>query len=275
MKSTKTLMCAMGVGAMIFAAGKVSAVPGVVNVCGTVLSETDSNPSTNVYVGKVTRKSFNTKYVLNLLAQATESSFGGNQGWFTNKNSKLVYDPEAFNSDASDNYSFDVYGIFYVTNTSTHDVYYLDGLDEGDTYFSFVEFDSYGFERLTSGGLGFWADPGLGENYVNSFKENDAKSTYTSKANLHGLLYIHDDPYQYDVTDNPGELFVNNTSALIIRGLGTFNYSDNSTTQTESFSLCGSGDGCFTSAADTRPVVTGRVTFKSKGPSVTMTPGLK
>lgn len=255
----------MAVGAMIFAAGKVSAIPGVVNVSGTVQSETDSINSSGVLIGKVTKKSFNTKYALNLLAQATAFWFGGDQGWFTNKNSELVYDPEAYNDAATTNYSFNVYGIFYVTNTSTHASYRLDGVSEG--YFSFVEFDSYGFERLTDDGLGFWADPSLGENYVEKYKENDVKLTYSSTATLPGLLYIHNDPYDYDITDNPGELFIN-TSALIIRGLGTFKYSDNSKTQTESFTLSGSGDGYFSSADDTRPVITGKVTFKSKGSSV-------
>jgi hypothetical protein len=270
MKSTKMMMCTMAVGAMIFAAGKVSAIPGVVNVSGTVLSETDSTNSPSVFVGKVTKKSFKTKDILSLLADGTELWFGGDQTWFTDKHSQLVYDPEAFNSDATSVYSFDVYGIFYVTNTSTLASYRLDGLDEGDFYYSFVEFDSYGFANLTDAGLGFWHDPPLGENYVESFKENDVKGTYSSKATLHGLLYIHDEPYDDNITDNPSYLF-GNSKALIIRGLGTFNYSDNSKTQTESFTLSGSGDGYFTSSDDTRPVITGKVTFKSKGPSVTMT----
>jgi hypothetical protein len=263
MKPTKTLMCAMAVGAMIFAAGKVSATPGVVTVSGTILSETDSNPSSGVYVGTVTKYSFKNKDILSLLADATGNT------WFTNNGSQLIYDPEALNSDATDNYSYDVYGIFYVTNTSTHDVYRLDGFDVLDSYYSYVEFDSYGFYELTGEGtgLGFWHDPALGENYVESYKENDAKGTYSSTATLHSLLYIHNDPYQYDITDYPGAIF-SNSQALIIRGLGTFNYSVNSTTQTEFFTLSGSGDGYFSSSDDTRSVITGKVTFKSQGPSV-------
>jgi hypothetical protein len=263
MKSTKTLMCAMG--AMIIAAGKVSAVPGVVNVSGTFWNETDSTPSTDLYVGKVTKKSFNTKFILSLLKQAT------NQGWFTNKASQLVFDPEAYNTNAnaSANYSLPVYGIFYVTNTVNNaptNYYPLDGVDINGYYYSFVEFDSYGFYNLTGEySLGFWHDAGLGENYVESYKEDDGKHTLSRTATLLGLLYIHDNPYDYNITDNPGEVF-DNTSALIIRGLGTFNYSHNSTTQTESFTLSGSGDGYFYSADFSNPVITGKVTFKSKGP---------
>jgi hypothetical protein len=264
MKPIKTLMCAMAVGAMIFAAGKVSAIPGAVNVSGTALSETDSNPSSGVSVGKVTRHGFKTKDILNLLAQATESYFGGNQGWFTNKASQLVYDPDAANTNASDWDGYGVYGIFYVTNTSTHVGYPLDGYYEGD-YYSFVEFDSYGFFSLSGDGLGFWNDPGLGENYVESYNKNENKSTHSGQATLHGLLYIHGDPYAYDITDYPSYVF-DNTKALVIRGLGTFKYSDNSTTETESFTLSGSGDGYFSASADTRPVITGKVTFKAKGP---------
>ena len=277
MKSTKTLMCAMAVGAMIFAAGKVSAVPGVLNLSGTALNEIESTrmnittTSTNfIYIGKVTKKSFNTKFILSLLKQATEYYLGGNQGWFTNKASQLVFDPEAYNTNAnaSANYSLPVYGIFYVTNTSTSAVYPLDGVDINGYYFSFVEFDSYGFYNLTGEyNLGFWHDFALGENYVESYKEddvNDVQVTLSSKATLHGLLYIHDNPYDYNITDNPGEVF-DNTSALIIRGLCTFNYSHNSTTQTESFTLSGSGDGYFYYADFSNPVITGKVTFKSKG----------
>jgi hypothetical protein len=265
MKPTKTLMCTMAVGAMIFAAGKVSATPGVVNVSGTALTQTDSHPSANIYVAKVTKKSFKTKDILNLLAQGTEYYFGGNQGWFTNKASQLVYDPDVLNINASANYSYDVYGIFYVTNTSTHASYALDGLDESDNYFSFVEYDSYGYENLTDDGLGFWSDPSLGENEVTSYKENNAKSTYSATSTLHGLAYIHDNPYAFDITANPSYVF-DNGKALIIRGLGTFGYSDNSTKSTESFTMSGSGDGYF-SSDDSYPVITGKVTFKAKGPS--------
>jgi hypothetical protein len=261
MKPNKTLICVMTLGTMIFAAGKVSAIPGVVNVSGTALSETDSNPSSGVSVGKVTKHGFKTKDVLSLLADATTNA------WFTDKYSQLVYDPDAYNSDASGVYPYNVYGIFYVTNTSTHAFTRLDGLDGEGYYYSYVEFDSYGFYSLWEDGLGFWHDSGLGENYAESYKENENKGTYSSNATLQGLLYIHDDPYDYDITDFPGINF-DNTNAIIIRGLGTFKYSDNSTTETELLTLSGSGDGYFSSSADSYPVITGKVTFKAKGPSV-------
>jgi hypothetical protein len=262
MKPNKTLICVMTLGTMIFAAGKVSAIPGVVNVSGTALSETESNPSSGIYDGKVTKHGFKTKDVLSLLAGATTNA------WFTDKHSQLIYDPDAYNENASTNYNDNsVYGIFYVTNTSTHDVYRLDGVDVDGNYYSFVEYDSYGYEDLTGDGLGFWDDPGLGENYVNSYKENDTKNTYSSTTTLHGLVYIHDDPYYYDITDFPGEFFYNG-QALIIRGLGTFTYSDTPTKETESFTMSGSGDGYFSSSDYPNEVVTGKVTFKAKGPSV-------
>jgi hypothetical protein len=261
MKPTKILMCAMAVGAMIFAAGNASAVLGVVNVSGTALSETDTNPSSGVNVAKVTKDGFKTKDILSLLADAT-----GN-GWFTNKGSQLVYDPDAFNAAATDEYNllntsaFSVFGIFYVTNTITHDVFQLDGVDESDNYFSYIEFDSY------PGNQGFWNDPSLGENSVRSGKADNNTGKSSSNATLHGLLYIHSDPSQYDITDFPGSVFLNN-QALVIRGLGTFSDSNNSTTQTEFFTLSGSGDGFFSTLADTSPVITGIVTFKGQGPIV-------
>ena len=258
MKPTKTLMCAMAVGAMIFAAGKVSAVVvadnlGVINISGTVLKETDSHPSTNMYLGKVTKKSFKTKDILSLLADAT-----GN-GWFTDKGSELVYNPNAYNPEASTNgYGHTVYGIFYVTNTITHAAVRLDGLDEFNNYYSYIEFDSWDAAR------GFWDNPSLGENSVNSYVENTKTGKSSDKITGHGLLYIHDDPYEFDITDFPSEVFLND-NVLIIRGLGiyqqTFNF--NTITGTQKFNLSGSGDGLLNGTNNV--VVQGKITFKSKG----------
>jgi hypothetical protein len=249
MKPAKTLMCAMAVGAMIFAAGKASANLGVVNVSGTALSESTNSPSPGVLVGKVTKHSFNTKYVLSLLAQATTNA------WFTDKRSQLVYDPDAYNAEATTNYTMPVFGIFYVTNTSKHYVFRLDGFD-GANYWSYIEFDVW------SGELGFWSDYGLGENSVESYKDNTNTGKGSGKTIQHGLLYIHDDPSWCDITDRPWYFFDNN-NALIIRGLGTFSDSSTRTIEKESFSLSGSGDGLLNGI---NVVIQGKITFKSKGP---------
>ncbi len=265
MKPNKILMCALAVGTMIFAAGKASAVLGVVNVSGAVLSDTNNNnvgpdiPGTGVYEGKIIKHGFNTKKVLKLLADAT-----GN-GWFTNKASRLVYDPDVYNEAATAwyntefEYDDDIYGIFYVTNTTSHDVYRLDGNDGEDGYYSYVEFDSYDWE------LGFWDNPTLGENYARSFKENENNNTYSSRERTFGLLYIHDDPYDFDIADYPYGIFDENDNAFIIRGLGVFNYGYTSTNETESFHLRGSGDGYFSDSYDAYPVIKGIVTFRGKG----------
>jgi len=266
MKSNKILMCALAVGAMIFAADKASAVLGVVNVSCVVLS--DSNhvdvsvvpdvPGTGVYKEKIIKHAFNTKRVLKILADAT-----GN-GWFTNKASRLAYDP-AYNEAATAWYEDefengdDVYGIFYVTNTTSHDVYRLDGYDEEESYYSYVEFDSYDWE------LGFWDNAALGENYARSYVENDNKNTYSSMDRTFGLLYIHDDPYDFDIADYPYGIFDENDNAFIIRGLGVFKYGYNSTDETESFHLRGSGDGYFLDSYESYPAIKGIVTFKGKG----------
>jgi hypothetical protein len=199
----------------------------------------------------VTKHSFNTKDILSLLAAATTNA------WFTDKKSELVYDPDAYNAAASTNgYSYNVYGIFYVTNTSTHDVFRLDGFD-GANYWSYIEFDSY------PGKLGFWNDYGLGECSVESYKDNTNTGKDSGKTTQHGLLYIHDDPSMYDITDRPWYFFDNN-NAIVIRGLGTFSDSSTPTMEKESFSLGGSGDGMF-SGDDV--VIQGKVTFKAQGPS--------
>jgi hypothetical protein len=253
MKPIKTLICVMTMGTMIFAAGKASASLGVVNVSGTALSESTNSPSPGVLVGKVTKHSFNTKYVLSLLAQATTNT------WFTDKRSQLVYDPDAYNAEATTNYNnaltMPVFGIFYVTNTSTHAVFRLDGFD-GANYWSYVEFDAQPGER------GFWSDPNLGENTATSGTQNKNTDKSSLKTTQHGLLYIHDNQLAYNITDFPGINF-DNDNAIIIRGLGVFSDSSTPTMETESFSLGGSGDGMF-SGDDV--VIQGKITFKSKGP---------
>ena len=240
----------MTMGTMIFAAGKASASLGMVNVSGTALSESTNSPSPGVLVGKVTKQSFNTKDILSLLAAATTNA------WFTDKKSELVYDPDAFNAIATSNYTFTVFGIFYVTNTSTHAVFRLDGFD-GANYWSYVEFDAQPGER------GFWSDPNLGENTATSGTQNKNTDKSSLKTTQHGLLYIHDNQLAYNITDFPGINFDNN-NAIVIRGLGTFSDSSTPTMEKESFSLGGSGDGMF-SGDDV--IIQGKVTFKAQGPS--------
>lgn len=250
MKPIKTLICVMTMGTMIFAAGKASANLGVVNVSGTALSESTNSSSPGVFVGKVTKHGFNTKYVLSLLAQATANA------WFTDKHSQLVYDPDAFNAIATSNYTFTVFGIFYVTNTSTLAVFRLDGFD-GANYWSYVEFDARPGER------GFWRDPNLGENTATSGTQNNNTDKFSFKTTQHGLLYIHDNQFAYNITDFPGVNF-DNDNAIVIRGLGTSSNSGMFTgTESESFKLSGSGDGMF-SGDDV--VIQGKMSFKAKGP---------
>jgi hypothetical protein len=255
MKPNKTLICVMTLGTMIFAAGKASAIPGVVNVSGIALKETDSNPSPGVFVRKTSKVALNTKGVLRLLSNAT------GLGWFTDKHSQLVYDPDAYNAEATTNYNnaltMPVFGIFYVTNTSTHDFFRLDGFD-GANYWSYIEFDAW------HGELGFWSDPNLGENTATNGTQNINTDKFSFNTTQHGLLYIHDNQLYYNITDFPGINFYND-NAIIIRGLGTFSDSSTPTIEKESFSLSGSGDGMF-SGDDV--VIQGKVTFKAKGPSV-------
>jgi hypothetical protein len=252
MKPIQTLICIMTLGTMIFATGKASASLGVVNVSATALNQTDSNPSPGVFFQKTSKAALNTKGVLQLLSNAT------GLGWFTDKGSQLVYDPDAFNAFATSNYAYNVYGIFYVTNTSTHDVFRLDGFD-GANYWSYIEFDTQ------SGKRGFWHDFNLGENTATNGTQNTNTDKLSFTTTQQGLLYIHDIPSMYNITDFPGINF-DNDNAIVIRGLGTFSDSATPTTETESFSFSGSGDGYFADSGDSYPVITGKVTFKAKGP---------
>jgi len=214
-----------------------------------------------VYKEKIIKHAFNTKRVLKILADAT-----GN-GWFTNKASRLAYDP-AYNEAATAWYEDefengdDVYGIFYVTNTISHDSYRLDNASTESKYWSYVEFDSMGGDW----DLGFWDNPALGENYAEGYIENEKQDTYSSRVITHGLLYIHDNPYDFDIADYPSIIFDENDNAFTIRGLAVLQYSENSKNEeAESFRMRGTGDGYFFDSYDSYPVIKGIMEFKGKG----------
>jgi hypothetical protein len=260
MKSAKPLLCILAIGAMIFAAINASAVPfGILNVRGTVLTETNYSPAPGVNVGKIIKQRFGTKDILSLLADATGID------WFTNKGSVLFYDGYTYNDAATSWYSdypYEVYGIFYVTNTISHNSYRLDGLDAETNYYSYVEFDCRLWHQ------GFWRDPGLGENSVQKCKYNFNADEYAGKILQQGLLYIHSNPYAFDIMDNSGSVSTND-NALVIRGLGVFDWTFRGMHTTQptgaiEVELNGIGDGYFSAMDTPETIVQGKMTFKNK-----------
>jgi hypothetical protein len=264
MKLTKILMCAVAVGAVTFATSKVHAVPCVVTISGTA-SYQDYDKNDNAIIKK---QSINQKLILQLLAIATGDAS------ITNKPTKLLYDPDAFNSAAYDSYAdFYSYGVFYYTN-STAGLVALQGIDIDGYYWSYIELDSYVvYDWWVDENLGFSSPYGTEFNYAAKESKNGVSLTGN------GILFIHNYKYDYDLTganSSYSQLYyanryygTYNTYAMVIRGLISFTGSESGSKETDSISLQGSGDGLwYSSDMGYIPlVISGKATMSGKGPA--------
>ena len=249
MKQTKILICALAVGAATVVTSNVYAIPGPVTVSGTALSQNVKN-SYDV----VKTNTFNQKILLQVLAQATGDSS------ITNKKTTVYYDPEAFNENAYDsNEGYEFYGVFYYSNSVTGpDGVYLDGIDESGDYYSYIELDYYNW--LLDDNEGFWSGDNGAYNAI--FGESKGKETAHSNA----LLYIHSDPYFYDLPD-ADYYYANDWDgvyqdyAFVLQGAIKYGGTISLTSETTSGTLSGSGDGLY---QDNEIVVHGTATFTAK-----------
>ena len=248
MKQTKILMCALAVGAATLVTSNVYAMPGPVTLSGTALGQ-----GTKGGYDVVKKEKFNQKTLLQVLAIATGDSS------ITNHKTTVLYDPAAYNYNAwNSNEGFDFYGVFYYSNSVTGpDVVYLDGIDESGDYYSYIELDYYNY--LLDDNEGFWT----GDNgaYNSIVAESKNKETINGNA----LLYIHSNPYDYDLPDGnlyyANDYFSAQQYAFVIRGLIQYSGQLSSTTESSSAKLSGSGDGEF-DYGDL--VCSGKATFKAK-----------
>jgi hypothetical protein len=250
MKLTKILMCALAVGAATFATSKVYAVPGPVTVSGTALSQ-DSKGGYDV----AKKNKFTQKILLNILAQATGDSS------ITNKKTVVLYDPAAFNENAADSIEgYDFYGVFYYSN-SVAGLQTLDGIDIDGDYYSYIELDYYNW--LLDEYEGFWNGDSVEYNTIVGESKNKAT------VNGNGILYIHSDPYDYDLPDRD-YYYANDWDgdyqpyAFVMHGPLKYGGSISGSTMTTTGKLSGSGDGLY----DYNDlVVSGNASFKAKGPA--------
>ena len=253
MKQTKILMCALAVGAATFVTSNVYAVPGPVTVSGTALSQDSKGGYDVAKKTKITQK-----VLLNLLAQITGDSS------ITNKKTTVYYDPGAFNTNAY--YSnegafnvaggFDFYGVFYYSNSVAGRVE-LDGIDISGDYYSYIELDFSNW--ILDDNEGFWSYTGVEYNSI--FTDSKGKES----ANGNAILYIHSNPYDYNLPD--GQLYLANDwfspqqYAFVMRGPLQYGGTLSTTSETSSAKFSGSGDGEF----DYNDlVVSGKATFKAK-----------
>lgn len=248
-------------GMMLFVAGKASAVLGTCTISATA-SYQDYTTSHGAPIIKT--HSVNQKLILQLLALATGDAS------ITNHPTKLYYNPDAFNYNAWDsNEGYYFYGEFYYSN-SVAGLTALDGIDGFGDYYSYVELDSYVDNDYfpVDDVLGF-ANPDTVE--FNAVGNEPYKGNSVSLTG-NGLLYMHSNPYDYNLEN--GDMFYANEYygayqeyALVIRGTIQFKASVDSK-ETESGTLTGSGDGMWwSSGTGYQPlVIKGKASFSGKGP---------
>jgi hypothetical protein len=234
MKTSTIVLCALALSTA-FTAVKVSAVStspsfAVLSVSGTAdFFKTNyikfDHKGTNIvdtnYITTTITRSFNSKYVYNLISNAV-----ANAGLYDTNlvstilpaNGYIAFDP--LDTDGN------IYGFFYATN-KTGFYYPLSGAyltTNGipipvtiTNYYSFIELDT-DVPLHTFGLLGYIGFNGNGFNdvYNVSYDAKTLDGTYSSTSSA--LLYIHDNPLSFDV---PANLYTSqtNTAAIEIWGV--------------------------------------------------------
>jgi hypothetical protein len=219
-------------------------------VSGTALSQ-DSKGGYDV----AKKNKFTQKILLQVLAQATGDSS------ITNKKTTVYYDPGAWNSNAYySNEGYYFYGVFYYSN-SVAGLQKLDGIDIDGDYYSYIELDYYNW--LLDEYEGFWDGDSVEYNTIVAQSKN--KETVNGNA----ILYIHSNPYDYDLPDS-NYSYANDWDgdyqpyAFVMHGPLIYGASISGSTMSTSGKLSGSGDGLY----DYNDlVVSGKASFKAKGPA--------
>jgi hypothetical protein len=263
MKLTNILFCTALLGGAVLAANIASAQPGYFNISGTATTDKYTSTTTG-YKYTIEKSKFSNKDVMTLLANAT------GQFWISNKNSRLMYNLDAYNAAATHWYGEDVYGIFWVTNTVNHaptNYYRLDNTNTATAYWSFIELDYNDWELGFFDPFNIIDDTPVGVNsadnevYVSSPYKNSGRELGSD-----AILYVHDYPYDYDYLDfGASVLFDSNEHAAVIRGPIIVTWNETSSSDSYSIFLQGAGDGVFyISGTWYYPVMTGRAMYSSK-----------
>ena len=239
----------------MLAAGKVEAAGNLVlNISGSAQYQL----SVSTLSGKTKTVSFNNATIYNMISNAVAVAPNGLAATLPAKGI-IEYDPG--DSDGTHN------GFFYVTDKTGSYYYQLSGTDNNLAYYSFMELDSYVI--ITNEDI-----LELGFSYP-----FDGSATYSLSAagsgSLSGkdtaLLYIHDNPYVYDMADNPSDFYgfnnpdygtENNENAFEIQGLMTISltYKTGSITG-GSLSLAGVGNAKV-NGSNYASVTSGKASFK-------------
>jgi hypothetical protein len=109
-------------------------------------------------------------------------------------------------------------GFFYVTNKSGF-YFPLSGEGSNNTAYSWMEFETQVSETQVGGSDSFYL--GFAENFDGGANRNyDVKTEAGSISTTStALLFIHDNPLGYDDADYPGVFYLDNGTAIEIRGI--------------------------------------------------------
>jgi hypothetical protein len=178
----------------------------LLNLSCTAQFNKSSTTNGTLLVATVTTESVNNKLVYKIITNAVAKLTNGMAAKLP-ANGYIAYDP--YDSDGKVN------GYFFVANKSGFH-YPLSGYGTNDIYYSFIELDT---QDGYLGDLGFANQDGHDMNYVFSRNINLAKGSGSEKDLEPALLYIHDNPYDYDDLDDPHTFDVDNQNSIEIRGL--------------------------------------------------------
>jgi hypothetical protein len=200
---------------LAFAAGNAVAANPVLTTLSLSASGSATFNVTNytkgqLYIATTATKSFNNATLYSLITNAVANA---SNGLATNlpANGYIVFNIFGYDGGPEEGD-----GYFYVTN-KTGFYYPLSGFDANSSYYSFMELDSVTDQSLF-GWLGFFdtEDTNFDDSVSYSYNYDTGNGSVTSTSTA--LLYIHDNPYNYDDVDTSFEYILNN-NAIEIRGI--------------------------------------------------------
>jgi len=213
---------------MAFASSQ--AMAGTLNISGVVKTFGTTRTTSSAYIETTKNVAFNNKTIYLALSNAI-AGFDAPAGLATHlpKDGIIGFNPNGYDGNVD--------GYFYVTNAPGKPFFFfaLSGYDTNDDYYSYMELDT----RVAFSSLGFAS--GLFNETISEVETRAATSlTSSSKA----LLYIHDNPYEYDDSSVPSRFEDNDLLEIEIGGVLTMKANENGTTAKATFSgsLRGTGN---------------------------------
>ena len=243
MKKLSVLIAILAIAAV--KAGAAENTLPVLNLTCTAQFNKSSTTNGSSLVATATTESVNNKLIYKIITNAVGKLTNGLAAKLP-ANGYIAYDP--YDSDGKVN------GYFFVANKNGFH-YPLSGYDNNTNYYSFIELDTY---DAYLGNLGFANQGGHDMNYAFTRNINLAKGTGSEKDSEPALLYIHDNPYDYDDLDAPHAFDTDNQNAIEIRGLLQLTI----TAKGGSATFSGTGNINMSNGASQGVIISGKATLK-------------